>query len=224
MTNEPDPSDLFDQAVKEYSAGHLPLAEKLFEKVLELDPSNADAHFNLGAIKEWRNDWEQALKHYQAAHKVKPQDKEIADAVVAVQYKVKNRVAIQQQAAKANKERQISMHSQMAKEAFSHENYREAIVHLSVLAEEMPDDPKIQFALGQSLRALKNFDWAAYRLKMAIYLDPDNDLYRKTLVDLDNEMQDIQGQAYSESAELVSQKISQLHLTQVVEHGLPYAF
>lgn len=224
MSTEPDPSDLFDQAVKEYTAGHLPQAEKMFEKVIELDPANADAHFNMGAIKEWRNDWVSALSHYRAALRAKPGDKEIADAVKAVEYKIRNKAAIEAQTAKVTKERALATHSKLAKEAFSTQNYPEAIVHLSYLAESMPEDAKIQFALGQSLRAMKNFDWAAYRLKMAIFLDPDNDLYRKTLVDLDKELQDIQGQAFNDSADLALAHVFQLRSNQIGEVEVGSAF
>jgi Flp pilus assembly protein TadD len=201
LSNEPDPSDVFDQAVKEYAAGHLPVAEKLFEKTLLLDPTNADAHFNLGAIKEWKNDWAGALKEYRSASQIKPDDKEIADAVRAVQYKIKNRGAIEAQLQRQKKDQDLATHSRLARECFASQNYGEAVVHLNYLAQVMPEDAKIQFALGQSLRALKSYDWAAYRLKMAIFLEPDNDLYRKTLVDLDKELQDVAGQAYTETAE-----------------------
>lgn len=216
LSNEPDPQDVFDRAVKEYAAGHLPQAEKLFEKTVDLDPDNADAHFNLGAIKEWRNDWNAALREYKAALRAKPGDKEISDAVRAVEYKIKNRPVIEARMTKAKREQEIAEHSRMAKEAFAAQNYADAVVHLNFLSENMPDDPKIQFAMGQSLRALRNYDWAAYRLKMAIYLDPDNDLYRKTLVELDKEMMDVQGTALNEAAERM---LAHLHGTQYQDDG-----
>ena len=224
LSNEPDPTDLFDQAVKEYAAGKMPQAEKLFEKVIYLDPTNADAHFNLGAIKEWRNDLPSALSHYRAAMLAKPKDTEISDAIKAVQYKIKNRVSLEAQTARVKKDHEISEHSKMAKDAFSSQNYNDAIVHLSYLADAMPEDPKIQFALGQSLRALKNFNWAAYRLKMAIFLDPDNDLYRKTLVELDREMQDIQGKAFSDSADMVLTQVVPFQFVELADVGFRYAF
>lgn len=216
LTNEPDPTDVFDKAVHEYAAGHLPQAEKLFEKTVELDPDNADAHFNLGAIKEWRNDWNAALREYKAALAAKPDDREIADAVRAVEYKIRNRPAIEARMTKAKKDQEIAEHSRMAKEAFAAQNYADACMHLHFLSENMPDDPKIHFAMGQSLRALRSYDWAAYRLKMAIYLDPDNDLYRKTLVDLDREIMDAQGIAYNETADRM---LAHLHGTQYQDDG-----
>jgi tetratricopeptide (TPR) repeat protein len=217
LTNEPDPSDVFDQAVKEYAAGHLPKAERLFEKAIYLDPSNPDAHFNLAAIKEWKNDWEGALGEYRAALRAKPGDKEIADAIRAVEYKIKNRTAIEAQMAKQKKDMEMSSHSRLARESFAAQDYAEAVIHLNYLAQVMPEDAKVQFALGQSLRALRNYEWAAYRLKMAIFLDPDNDLYRKTLVDLDKELQDITSQAYNETADRM---LAHTENTQLEDIGL----
>lgn len=224
LSIEQDASDAFDQAVKEYAAGHMPQAEKLFEEVLRLDSKNADAHFNLGAIKEWHSDLPGALAHYRAAAALKPNDREIADAVHAVEYKIKNKPALDAQAAQAKKEQELATHGRLAKEAFAVQNYSEAVIHLRVLASAMPEDPKIQFALGQSLRALKYYDWATYRLKMSIFLDPDNELYRKTLVDLDREIQDAQGQAVTESAAMALNRLSAPAFTEVSDTGFgPHA-
>jgi Flp pilus assembly protein TadD len=225
MSVQDDAADLFDQAVKEYSANHLPQAEKLFEGVLKLDPRNADAHFNLGAIREWRNQLGDALRHYKAAQGLKPQDNEIAEAVKGVEYKIKNKAALDEQAAQAKQEQDLTVRGKLAKDAFAAQNYREAAMHLTYLAHAMPDDAKIEFALGQSLRALKYYDWAAYRLKMAIYLEPENDLYRKTLVDLDKEIVDAQGQAVSESAALALSRLAAPSFTELSDTGFrPYAF
>lgn len=208
LASIPDVGEISDQAVKEYAAGHLPQAEKLFEQVLKYDSSNADAHFNLGAIKEWKNDLTSALAHYKAAYALKPGDTEIRDAVRAVEYKIRNKPALDAQAARTKRAADLTTHGQLAKDSFAAQNYGEAVVHLSALAQAMPEDAKIQFALGQSLRALKYFDLSAYRLKMAIYLDPDNELYRKTIVELDKEIQEAQGQAFAESANMALQKMT----------------
>jgi tetratricopeptide (TPR) repeat protein len=219
LSMEPDPADVFDQAVKAYAAGRMPEAEKLFLQVVKLDPRNADAQFNLGAIKEWANDLPGALDHYQAAAILKPGDHDIQEAVRAVIYKIKNKGALEAQAQREKQAEEMSLHSQMAKSAFSSENYSEAIRHLSYLVKAMPDDAKIQFALGQSYRAMKVYDRSAYRLKLAVYLEPDNDLYRQSLVDLDREIMAAQGEAYQQSAQTVLHKVEPLSFPEVAQTG-----
>jgi Flp pilus assembly protein TadD len=220
LSVEPDPAEVFDQAVREYAAGHMPQAEKLFEKVLSIEPSNADAHFNLGAIKEWGNNWTAALSHYQAALQLKPGDREIQEAVNAVRYKLRNKTAIDAQAGRQKQAQEVSTHSDLARSAFANENYTEAILHLNYLSKAMPTDAKVQFALAQSLRALKYYDWAAYRFKLAIYLDPDNDLYRKSLVELDQEVGQAQDQAMRESAEMALQRVQPFVFPELAQTGV----
>jgi tetratricopeptide (TPR) repeat protein len=220
LSVEPDPSEVFDQAVREYAAGHMPQAEKLFEKVLSIDASNADAHFNMGAIKEWGNNLPAALSHYQAALQLKPGDREIQEAVTAVRYKLRNKTAIDAQAGRQRQAQEVATHSEMARSAFANENYTEAISHLNYLSKAMPEDAKVQFALAQSLRALKYYDWAAYRFKLAIYLDPDNDLYRKSLVDLDKEIDDAQSLAMRESAEMALRHVQPFVFPELAQTGV----
>ncbi len=207
---EADAAELFDQAVETYGKGQMSEAEKLFEKVLLFDPKNADAHFNLGAIKEWRKDFRGALYHYKAAALIKSADPEIKSAVVSVEAKLKNQDRAQGEAARYKRDEAIAVFGTQAKEAFAAGNYALAVAYLTRLVQLSPDDPKVQFALGQSLRAMKIFDWSAYRLKMAIFLDPENSLYRKTLADLDGEIQDVQDRAYSESGQLAAGRVKPL--------------
>jgi Flp pilus assembly protein TadD len=161
-----------------------------------------------------------ALEHYRAAARLKPNDSEVAEAVAAVEFKIKNKPALEAQAQRAKQANEMAKHSQAAKEAFAAQNFTDAVSHLDPLAKAIPDDPKIQYALGQSLRALKYYEWAAYRLKMAIYLDPENDLYRETLVELDKEVQDARRQALAESATAALSQIQPFVFPEVAHTGL----
>jgi tetratricopeptide (TPR) repeat protein len=215
-----DPADIFDEAVKAYAARHYEEAERLFEKVISIDPYNADAHYNLGAIKEWNKDYKQALLHYEAALKVKPSDQEIRAAVTGVAFKIRNLPAIEAREQEIKRERELQMHSEAAKWAFAQQDYAHAATHLGYLARAMPEDSKVQFALGQSLRALKSYELAGYRLKLAIYLDPQNDLYRHTLVDLDHEIQDAQGMAIDQTIKTALEAIAPLAFTELGDAGI----
>jgi tetratricopeptide (TPR) repeat protein len=58
-----------------------------FQKVLELDPNHAEAHFQLGSLFEAYEDWPQAAKHYRRAAELKPGWKEAKDALRDVEKK-----------------------------------------------------------------------------------------------------------------------------------------
>lgn len=68
-----------------HKEGRLNEAEDVFRKVLVMDPKNADAFFNLGALAEGRGDLVTALGHYRAALALNPQDLQIKEAVSSME-------------------------------------------------------------------------------------------------------------------------------------------
>jgi hypothetical protein len=60
-------------------------AESVFRAVLHLEPTNEDAFYNLGAIAERRGDYINALSNYRAALNLKPDDKQVLEAIKAVE-------------------------------------------------------------------------------------------------------------------------------------------
>ncbi|MBX9686334.1 MAG: tetratricopeptide repeat protein [Candidatus Obscuribacterales bacterium] len=198
LSLEEDAAEIYDKAVNAFAKEHYDEAEKLFRKVLSLTPKNADAKYNLGAIAEWHNDLNKAMAFYKEALQLKPQDREYQKAVADVQLKMQ----FDQQARENKKQESLVEAGQRAKQAFSSGNYYEAARQLNQLVRIFPNEPKVQFALGQSLRALKVYEWSAYHLKMAIYLEPTDETYRRALVDLDQEIQTAQEQAIRDSAQI----------------------
>lgn len=206
LSTQEDAADLYDQAVDSFSRQNYVEAEKLFKRVLELNPKNADARYNLGAIAEWHNNLNKALKLYEEALALKPGERDFQKAVSDVKLKMQ----IDQQAQENKRQESLVDAGRRAKSAFSSGNYYEAAKQLSQLVKVFPNEPKVHFALGQSLRALKVFEWSAYHLKMAIYLDPTDDTYRKALVELDQEIQLAQEQAINESARMAMSQLRPL--------------
>ncbi len=198
LSNVEDPNEVYDRALAAFQASRYDEAEKLFKKVLVLSPKNADAKYNLGAIAEWRGNLTAALKYYKDALSLKPGDGDIQKAVGDVQ----NRMKIAQLEQENKTHAGLVESGQRAKRAFASGDYYEAARQLHQLVRIYPHEAKVHFALGQSLRALKSFEWSAYHLKMAIYLDPTDDSYRKAIVDLDHEIQLAQEKAINDSAQL----------------------
>lgn len=199
-----DPAEIFGSAVRAYQANNLSEAERLFKKVLKLDPRNAEAVFNLGTLAEKRGDLTLALEHYRVALKLKPTDRDFRAAVNETVAGLKENEQIKKQRTEELKSQQLADMSRQAKAAFAAGSYVEAAQKLKKLEALFPKESNLEFALGQSFRALKAFSWAAYHLRMAIYLDPENDTYRQSLVDLDQEIQAAQEKAFTYSANLVN--------------------
>lgn len=203
LSNVEDPNEVYDKALNAFQNSRYDEAERLFKKVLVLSPKNSDAKYNLGAIAEWRGSLTAALKYYRDALALKPGDADIQKAVSDVQ----NRMKIAQMEQENKTQAGLVEAGQRAKRAFSNGDYYEAARQLHQLVKIYPNEAKVHFALGQSLRALKSFEWSAYHLKMAIYLDPTDDSYRKAIVDLDHEITIAQEKAISDSA-----RVALLHL------------
>jgi len=63
-------------------------AERLFRESVALDPRNADAFYNLGALAEGRGDFVDALGQYRAALHIQPNDKSLKDAVESMEVRL----------------------------------------------------------------------------------------------------------------------------------------
>ena len=218
LSLQEDAVEIYDKAVTAFSKQRYDEAEKLFKRVLQLTPKNADAKYNLGAIAEWHGDLNSALAYYKDALAIKPSDKEFQKAISDVQLKMQ----IDAQAKENKRQENLVDAGQRAKSAFASGDYYEAARQLNQLVRVFPNESKVQFALGQSLRALKVYEWSAYHLKMAIYLDPTDETYRNALVELDQEIETAQGQAIQDSAKLAMIQIKPFtssELTNSIDFG-----
>src|SRR5262249_31740980 len=82
--------NLLREAMKLYSAGQYPEAERTFKKVIALDKSNVDAYYNLGAMAESQGDLQTALANYESALKISPDDNDLRSAVAGVRSKLQD--------------------------------------------------------------------------------------------------------------------------------------
>lgn len=84
-TKDPEVERLLRYGAESHRRGELTLAEEIFRQVLNQDPRNSDAYFNLGALAEGRGDYVAALGHYSAASIFNPGDAQIAEARAAME-------------------------------------------------------------------------------------------------------------------------------------------
>jgi Tfp pilus assembly protein PilF len=66
-------ASLLARGIREHTAGRLDVALDLYRKVLEQDPANPHAHYNLGQIYNTRGEYAKAQWEYEATLKSEPQ-------------------------------------------------------------------------------------------------------------------------------------------------------
>ncbi len=199
--SQPDPvspaADLLQDAMNQYSAGDVDTAEKTFKRVLTIDKNNADAYFNLGVIYEGKGDLSNALDNYQKAYALNPSDSELKNTVASVRSKLdqsrqtkiaqaqKEQQTLRQQQADAQKRETLRRTVQDASKDYKAGNFSEAARKLEVVARQAPTDPDVQYALGQAYKAKGDKQNARTAFNAALALDPNNQMYRTAINELD---------------------------------------
>lgn len=183
----PDRSkELLKQAVALYSANKTAEAEQAFKRVLTVDKNSVDAYYNLGVIAEGKGDLQSALLNYNAAYRLNPGDNDLREAVASVQKKVQdNAVAIQQQRQQQLQQQQQKSNLKHdvleASAAFKSGDYDKSIGILQNVQQQAPSDPDVMYALAQAYKAKGDLNEAKATLNRAISIDPNNQLYRNSL-------------------------------------------
>lgn len=72
-----------------HQQGNMAQAENLFRQAIALDPTNADAYFNLGALAEGKGDLVNALGQYRAGLALRHNDPELKEAVRSIEGKLR---------------------------------------------------------------------------------------------------------------------------------------
>jgi len=186
--------DLIQEAMQQYSSGDLVAAEKTFKRALVVDKNNADAYFNLGVLYEGKNDMQRALENYTKAQALNPSDTELRETVQSLRSKI-----AQEQSAKIAEQRRVEQDRQSAQRKdnlrqvvgdasadYKNGNFSEAARKLERVSSEAPNDPDVQYALGQAYKAKGDNEKARTAFNRAMNIDPKSALYRNALNDLSN--------------------------------------
>ena len=187
-------SALLKQGLELSQKGRNAEAEGAFKKALSIDPKNGDANYNLGVIYEGKNQLEEALKYYKAAVSANPYDDGVREAMEQLQDTINQRRSAaekaasekQAQAQEALKMKQLKTTADEALNAYKAKNYDVAIQKFGMVANSAPNDPDVQYALGQCWLAKGKSTEARFHLERAIKLNPNNQDYRKALASINN--------------------------------------
>ena len=182
-------SALLKQGMEFSQKGRNAEAEGAFKKALSIDPKNGDANYNLGVIYEGKNQLEDALRYYKAAVSANPYDDSVREAMEQLQDTINQKRSAaekaatekQAQAQEALKMKQLKATADEALSAYKAKNYDVAIQKFGAVANSAPNDPDVQYALGQCWLAKGKSTEARFHLERAIKLNPNNPDYRKAL-------------------------------------------
>jgi tetratricopeptide (TPR) repeat protein len=183
---------LLRQAIEKHSQGDVGGSQRLFRQILTIDPTNADANYNLGAIAEEHNDFQEALGYYQAASKGNPGDQDIRDAIASIKRQMGQKQAEANTAQQLNESEHLRQLGQNAAAAYKAGKFDDAIQSLQSVLKEQPNDANAYFGLGQAYRGKGDNARAQYYLSRAAALQPDNQLFASAL-------RDMKGNAVSDS-------------------------
>lgn len=91
IQTDPKVLEVLKYGARKHAEGNYDEAEAAFRHVLSRAPNTVDAFYNLGALAERKGDLIGALSDYRAALALKPNDKQLADAVQSVEKSLKAR-------------------------------------------------------------------------------------------------------------------------------------
>jgi hypothetical protein len=148
-----------------------------FLQVLRLDPHNATAHFSIGVVQESQGKLKEAREHYQQASQAEPDNKDYADAVIAVGNKIKQ----------ADNDPNKVLNEQAAA-AFKRGEYISAINLYKELETKNPKQATVKYSLGTTYLMMKDHFNAMEYFKLAVQLEPNNPKYMKAYNELSAEM------------------------------------
>lgn len=179
-------SEALANALTLYSSGHTAEAQKGLSDILNGDPNNFDALYNLGVISESAGNFDQALYYYKRAQAVNGKDSEVNKAVVALSRKAAETQKTLSDKAQQQKQAKLKQMVQEASAMYQAKNFDGAISRLTAVAYEAPRDADVQFALAQAYRGKGDINGARHFMAQALALSPQNQSYVNAMRELQN--------------------------------------
>ncbi|HEY9720151.1 MAG TPA: tetratricopeptide repeat protein, partial [Trichormus sp.] len=179
---------LLGQGVAFWRAKRSHDAIEKFEEVLRLDPGNGEANFSMGIAYESAGNYAEALASYQRAAQQKPQSKDYADAVAAVQRKLASRQKVD------DKQGELRVLAEEASAAYKRGEYLSALELYKQLDEKAPNQALVKYNIGTLYLAVKNPITALEYYKQARKLKPTEQRYVTACEQLETNVQAAQAQ------------------------------
>ncbi|HXY00423.1 MAG TPA: tetratricopeptide repeat protein [Candidatus Limnocylindrales bacterium] len=162
------------------------LQESIARHDVTRDPEDFAAQYNLGAMLQSKGDSTEALRHFQAAVRLRPTEPVANNALGAVLIAVGNPQEAVAPLLRAIRTRPgyPPAHYNLGNAYASMRKFDEAIRHFSEVTRLSPTDSMAEANLGAALAETGNLTEARRHLERALRLDPQNTLAAENLVEV----------------------------------------
>ena len=162
------------------------LQEALARHNIDKNPADFEAHYNLAAMLQARGETTDAIRHYERAHELRP-DNAIASNSLGTAYVAAGNAdgAIQcfKDALRIHPD-YFDAHYNLGTVLASKERFEEAVEHFRAAAGLHPDDADAEANLGSALAMTGLVAEAKSHLERALQIQPDHSLARENLEQL----------------------------------------
>ena len=159
------------------------LMEALARRTLESDPGNFEAHYNLAAVKQMTGDLSQALEHYEAAVKLRP-DNAVANnalgAALLAGGRTDEAIPFLRVSIKARPD-YFDAHYNLALALHAKGDVNGTIEQLTEAVRLSPNDASAHANLGAVLAEAGRLKEAQAELERALAIDPNHQMARENL-------------------------------------------
>jgi Flp pilus assembly protein TadD len=162
------------------------LQESMARRMVEKNPADFEAQYNLGAMLQDRGVTEEALQHFALAARIRPQDA-IANNALGAALLAAGRLdeaILRFSAALKAQPDNFDAHYNLANTLASQGKFPEAIDHYRAATRLRPDDANAEANLGAALAEAGNLPEAKLHLERALRINPNQELARDNLAEV----------------------------------------
>ncbi len=164
------------------------LQEALARHSIEKNPDDFESHYNLAAMLQARGEWEQAVKEYESALRVRPQDAVVNNALggVLLARGRLDEAIIHLGAAVKNRPNYFDSHYNLGNALASKGDFGAAAVQFRTATRLKPDDADAEANLGSALAQMGRLSEAKSHYRRALQLNPGHVLAQENLKELEH--------------------------------------
>ena len=163
------------------------LQEALARHSIEKDPADFEAHYNLAAMLQAQGDWEEAVKEYESALRVRPRDA-VANNALGGALLAAGRVdeaIVHLGAAVKDRPGYFDAHYNLGNALASKGDFSAAAVQFRSATRLRPNDADAEANLGSALAQMGHISEARSHYRRALGLDPGHTLAHENLEELE---------------------------------------